>query len=239
MVCFNGKSELPGKPMYYGTTKKFLEIFGLRNLRELPSLSEIDELIPEGIGDIEEKKETLSDITENMSEQVTSSYSEGEEELTKITDTLSEIDTSSEFFEVEKKRQKEKREAERARDIRDALALGEEVEDKDKRWLERYETRLAEEQAAEEVAMTVSEEPKLDEVSEPSSEDLPSPDDESAELMQAVESLTEEATGGVGAMMEQEEPTQPSSDEGSQIGNVDFGKLGEDMEIFNEESSKE
>ncbi|MES2855138.1 MAG: SMC-Scp complex subunit ScpB, partial [Bdellovibrionota bacterium] len=37
MVCFQGKSELPGRPMAYGTTRKFLETFGLRNIRELPT----------------------------------------------------------------------------------------------------------------------------------------------------------------------------------------------------------
>ncbi|RYZ75367.1 MAG: SMC-Scp complex subunit ScpB, partial [Proteobacteria bacterium] len=67
MVSFQGKSEtLPGKPMTYGSTRKFLETFGLRNLRELPTLSEIDELLPEGIGEVEEK-EKLSDITESLS----------------------------------------------------------------------------------------------------------------------------------------------------------------------------
>lgn len=139
LVHFAGKSDLPGKPMLYQTTRKFLEIFGLRNLNELPSLSEIDELIPEGIGDVEEKEETLGDLTASLSQTANSTYSEGEEELHKITSQLEEITTSSEFFEEEKRRQKAKREAERAQDIRDALALGDPVEAKDQRWLERYE----------------------------------------------------------------------------------------------------
>jgi len=37
LINFAGKSELPGKPMLYATTRRFLEIFGLRNIRELPS----------------------------------------------------------------------------------------------------------------------------------------------------------------------------------------------------------
>jgi segregation and condensation protein B len=84
LMCFNGKSEnLPGKPMTYGTTRKFLETFGLRNLKELPTLSEIDEILPEGIGE-EVEKETLSDLTDRMSTELTSSYSEGEDELLQI-----------------------------------------------------------------------------------------------------------------------------------------------------------
>lgn len=57
----------------------------------------------------------------------------------KITDELSQIATSSEFFEQEKQRLREKRDLERAQDIREAIALGEKVEDKDVRWLERFD----------------------------------------------------------------------------------------------------
>ncbi len=153
LVTFGERSELPGKPMFYESTRKFLEIFGLRNLNELPSLHEIDQLIPEGIGEIEDK-ETLSDLTEGLSEEIKSSYSVGEEELLKITDELQSISTSSDFFEKEKERMREQRDQERAQDIREALAVGEVVEEKDKRWLERYDSAAAESrQALEEVAM--------------------------------------------------------------------------------------
>ena len=145
LVSFEGKSDLPGKPMLYGTTRKFLEIFGLRNIRELPSLSEIDQLIPEGIGDVEEK-ETLSDITSNMSQAVDQTYSVGEDELLKISEELHGITTSSDFFEQEKARQKQKRDDEKAQNIREALTVGETVDKKDLKWLERYEAALAGEQ---------------------------------------------------------------------------------------------
>jgi segregation and condensation protein B len=144
LVCFDGKSDLPGRPMQYGTTKKFLEIFGLRNLKELPTLSQIDELLPEGIGDEDEKeKQTLSTITDSMAEMGTSSYSQGEDELMKITEQLEDITTSSDFFEKEKLRQKEKRDEEKAQNIREALALSEAVSTRDMNWLKRYEEALA------------------------------------------------------------------------------------------------
>lgn len=142
LVLFAGKSDLPGKPMQYATTRKFLEIFGLRNLKELPTLSQIDELLPEGIGD-EEEKPKLADITEGLSEKVGQSYSEGEEELNKISDQLEKIDTSSEFFEKEKLRQKQERESEKARNIREAIAVGEDVPTRDRNWLKRYEEQLS------------------------------------------------------------------------------------------------
>lgn len=144
LVCFEGKSELPGRPMQYGTTRKFLEIFGLRNLKELPTLSQIDELLPEGIGDEEEiAKPTLSTITDAMSETIGNSYSQGEEELMKITEQLEDITTSSEFFEKEKQRQKEKRDQEKAQNIREALAMDEKVPTRDINWLKRYDEALA------------------------------------------------------------------------------------------------
>jgi segregation and condensation protein B len=142
LVQFAGKSDLPGKPMLYATTRRFLEIFGLRNLRELPSLTEIDELIPEGIGEEEQEVTTLGDLTGELSQKIGTSYSEGEEELERITFDINAINTSSDFFEQEKQRQKERRDAERAQDIRDALAVGEKVEEKDVRWLQRFEEQL-------------------------------------------------------------------------------------------------
>ncbi|MGE0529402.1 MAG: SMC-Scp complex subunit ScpB [Bdellovibrionales bacterium] len=148
LLTFGERSDLPGKPMYYETTKKFLEIFGLRNLAELPSLSDIDQLIPEGIGEVEDK-ETLGDLTDQLSQEVTSTYSVGEEELLKITDELSQISTSSEFFEQEKQRMRQRRDEERARNIREALDIGEPVDDKDRKWLERFDAAVAEQVQAE------------------------------------------------------------------------------------------
>lgn len=143
LVSFGEKSELPGKPMTYQSTRKFLETFGLRNIRELPSLGEIDELLPEGIGEVEEEeKETLSDLTDQMSQTIGSTYSEGEDELLKINEQLKAVDTTSEFFEQEKIRERERRDREKAQDIREKLVLGDSVEEKEKRWLDRYEAKL-------------------------------------------------------------------------------------------------
>lgn len=43
-----GRADLPGKPLLYRTTKKFLELLGLRSLEDLPRLNEISqELLPQ------------------------------------------------------------------------------------------------------------------------------------------------------------------------------------------------
>ncbi|MBO9665212.1 MAG: SMC-Scp complex subunit ScpB [Bdellovibrio sp.] len=146
LVTFEGKSELPGRPMQYGTTRKFLEIFGLRSLKELPTLSQIDELLPEGMDEQQaEEKPTLASITDSLvaSDVDNVSYSSGEDELMKISSQLEEISTSSNFFEDEKRRQAEKRDTERAQNIREALAMGEPVSTRDANWLKKFDEALA------------------------------------------------------------------------------------------------
>jgi segregation and condensation protein B len=41
LIRILGKKDIPGRPLIYGTTKEFLEIFGLKDLKGLPTLKEI------------------------------------------------------------------------------------------------------------------------------------------------------------------------------------------------------
>ncbi|MBW2715768.1 MAG: SMC-Scp complex subunit ScpB [Deltaproteobacteria bacterium] len=41
-----GHREVPGRPMLYATSKRFLEVFGLADLEDLPTLRELEELVP-------------------------------------------------------------------------------------------------------------------------------------------------------------------------------------------------
>lgn len=41
LVKIVGRAEVLGRPMLYGTTKKFLEIFGLNSLKDLPGIEEL------------------------------------------------------------------------------------------------------------------------------------------------------------------------------------------------------
>lgn len=237
IVSFAGKSDLPGKPMFYQTTRKFLEIFGLRNLKELPSLSEIDELIPEGIGEEVEEKQSLSDVTDEMSEEIGSSYSQGEEELMKISSELEGITTSSDFFEQEKARIKAKKESERAEDIRDALAVGEAVESKDVKWLERYEAKLAEEAAAKEAALAAETagETAVVEGEIPPEESLEALSEEVEEIKEA-EASSEDRVGALltdldQAMAQFDDETDEEAGEASELYNQDLSVFEEAEEI--------
>jgi len=44
LVKIMGRKDVPGKPIMYGTTKKFLEMFSLKDLSELPTLRELKDL---------------------------------------------------------------------------------------------------------------------------------------------------------------------------------------------------
>jgi segregation and condensation protein B len=41
LVKIVGRAEILGRPMLYGTTKKFLEVFGLNTLKDLPKIEEL------------------------------------------------------------------------------------------------------------------------------------------------------------------------------------------------------
>ena len=41
LIRIIGKKDIPGRPLIYGTSKEFLEVFGLKDLKSLPTLKEI------------------------------------------------------------------------------------------------------------------------------------------------------------------------------------------------------
>jgi segregation and condensation protein B len=44
LIRIVGRKDVPGKPIIYGTTRKFLEVFNLKDLMDLPNLRELKEL---------------------------------------------------------------------------------------------------------------------------------------------------------------------------------------------------
>ncbi len=56
-----GRKDIPGRPMIYGTTKDFLEIFNLKDLSELPSPKEITSL---GSPDRDDAQDEARDVEE-------------------------------------------------------------------------------------------------------------------------------------------------------------------------------
>ena len=58
LIKLMGRKDLPGRPMVYGTTKTFLELFGLKDLSDLPTLKEIQAPQTPGMISLEEIQET-------------------------------------------------------------------------------------------------------------------------------------------------------------------------------------
>ena len=58
LVKMLGRKEVPGRPLMYGTTNEFLHYFGLKDLTELPTLKEFQEI------EVAEPPETLPEESE-------------------------------------------------------------------------------------------------------------------------------------------------------------------------------
>ena len=60
-----GRKEIPGRPIIYATTKQFLEVFDLKNLKDLPTPKEIEDLAKAPLDDAAEEEESPSSEKEN------------------------------------------------------------------------------------------------------------------------------------------------------------------------------
>lgn len=67
LIRIAGQREVPGRPMLYATTRRFLEVFGLERLKDLPTLRELDELAREQ-GLLEQTSESVEESVEGGSE---------------------------------------------------------------------------------------------------------------------------------------------------------------------------
>jgi len=69
MIEITGRAETVGKPLLYATSKKFMDFFGLKSIKDLPKLEEV---IPQHnqIGGETEKESTEKDIIQSRIEQV-------------------------------------------------------------------------------------------------------------------------------------------------------------------------
>jgi len=87
LVKMAGKAEVPGRPVQYGTTPRFLEVTGLQSLAELPPLSELEQLQ----GNTEDPLKPLEDgLNRFVAEQVTRAEVDA---VGEDTSGLDEIDT--------------------------------------------------------------------------------------------------------------------------------------------------
>ena len=57
LIKIAGRKDVPGRPFLYGTTKLFLEYFGLKSLKDLPKLEDVTELLGSREGSDSDEKD--------------------------------------------------------------------------------------------------------------------------------------------------------------------------------------
>ena len=67
LIKMMGRKDLPGRPIIYGTTQGFLELFSLNSLQDLPTLKEIqpppaEEEIPKAENEVEAEVEAKAEV---------------------------------------------------------------------------------------------------------------------------------------------------------------------------------
>lgn len=96
LIKIVGRKDAPGKPYMYGTTKQFLEYFGLGSLMDLPKLEEFADLLPQAEKDMEEGESLDLSGVDKIEEQ-RGTEAAGQESL----ETFDEETDDHEYFESE------------------------------------------------------------------------------------------------------------------------------------------
>jgi segregation and condensation protein B len=105
LVKITGRSELPGRPMLYGTSHEFLELFNLKDLAALPPLHEVEAMVAASeVGAEEKMLDALSQFGEMVatSDKILFDDSKLDEELEAIRTEIASIPTSTTFIDEQK-----------------------------------------------------------------------------------------------------------------------------------------
>lgn len=97
LIRITGRSEMPGRPWQFGTTQKFLEYFGLKNVKDLPGVEELRRMEAEQKTKSEEAPAVIADSgsesqSESQSEEVKDSDSDADSDSEKSEEHIEEND---------------------------------------------------------------------------------------------------------------------------------------------------
>ena len=102
LIRILGKKDEPGRPLIYGTTKEFLELFNLRDLTQLPTLREFQELSEESRRIVEGEAETpvaagLSELAADpvVEERIVQATADSESALAQLESAMERADESA------------------------------------------------------------------------------------------------------------------------------------------------
>ena len=101
LIRIAGQREVPGRPMLYGTTRRFLEVFGIENLKNLPSLRELDELAKEqGLLEPSADENAEAEISAEKTDQTDQTDNTDNADNTDNTDNADNTDNTDNTVEV-------------------------------------------------------------------------------------------------------------------------------------------
>ncbi|MBI3557534.1 MAG: SMC-Scp complex subunit ScpB [Deltaproteobacteria bacterium] len=109
LVRIAGRSDLPGKPMVYGTTHEFLELFNMKDTQALPPLHEVESMVAASEVGFEEKTQAVMQEFGKMvasSDRVLFDDSKVDEELEALRNEIAAIPTSTSFIDEQKAKEK-------------------------------------------------------------------------------------------------------------------------------------
>lgn len=92
LVKVTGRSEEVGKPVLYGTTEEFLEVFNLANLDQMPPEHELKEMATAGVGKITDIKTLVNADLESLFNN------EELNELDLLSDSIKSIESDTDFI---------------------------------------------------------------------------------------------------------------------------------------------
>ncbi len=102
LVRIVGRSDLPGRPLQYGTTHEFLELFSLKDLSALPPLHELESMVATSeVGEEEQQKQALENFSKLVDHPIRELFEDShlEEELNTIREEISQIPVSTPYLE--------------------------------------------------------------------------------------------------------------------------------------------
>jgi segregation and condensation protein B len=108
LIKIAGRSELPGRPILYTTTDEFLQLFGLKDLSSLPSLRELEQMIPSSQSSnpadedpkTREMRRLVAEMKADKSSALHYNPKEDEKILKEIKDNVGAIPTSTPYLDA-------------------------------------------------------------------------------------------------------------------------------------------
>jgi segregation and condensation protein B len=107
LIKISGRSELPGRPLLYSSTPEFLEVFGLKDLSSLPSLRELEQMVPGSQSNnpadedprVREMRRLVSEMKADKSSALHYNPREDEKILKEIREKVTSIPTSTPYLD--------------------------------------------------------------------------------------------------------------------------------------------